>query len=195
MDQVTIPTAIPGSYQRLGYKTLALFIFQRSMSAFVSLLVSLGLFLLFNSNVPVSYSIPGSFTINIHKLSREGALLCFGLFFVFLALAFVVGWLIYINYQFQLDDDALKIKRGILTKEVIAIPYRQIQNVDVRRDVLYLVFGLSELVILTAGHEDKNDTQNEAEGILPAIDKNLAEKIQEDLLRRANVEKVTPADK
>lgn len=112
---------------------------------------------------------------------------------VFLVTAFV-GWLVYVNYKFCLGDNALKIKRGIFNKEEIAVPYRQIQDATIERDLSYQMFGLSRLTILTAGHEEAGET-GEAEGILPALDKDVAEKIRDELLRRANVERVQNVQK
>ncbi len=193
MDETTAPKN--DAYEHLGYKTLVLFILERSVIPFGALLFSLVMFVLFNLQLPGNYNVVGSFTVNLHELVQQGALLGFEFFFISFLIAIFIGWLNYINYRFQLDEDALKIKRGILNKEVVAIPYRQIQNVDVERSFGYLILGLSKLVILTAGHEDKGDAQDESEGVLPALDKDLADRIQEELLRRANVEKVIPADK
>ena len=73
-------------------------------------------------------------------------------------------------------EDSFKIKRGILSKTENAIPYRQMQNVDVERSFMFQMLGLSRLIILTAGHEDeKIKTGDEAEGVIPAIDSKLAD--------------------
>ncbi len=54
------------------------------------------------------------------------------------------------------------------------------------------MIGLSRIVILTAGHEeDEKPGDDDSEGILPALDKDLAEWMQAELLKRANVQKVT----
>jgi uncharacterized membrane protein YdbT with pleckstrin-like domain len=117
---------------------------------------------------------------------------CFALFGIFFLLSFFIAWLTYVTYQFALTEDALRIKRGILNKEEIAIPYRQIQDVDINRSLNFQMMGLSRIVILTAGHEEdpKAPDFGEAEGVLPALDKDLAEWFQGELLRRANVQKV-----
>jgi putative membrane protein len=114
------------------------------------------------------------------------------LFVIVFAITILIAWLIYKNYKYCLGDDSLKIKRGILNKEEVAIPYRQIQDVDLRRDLTFQMIGLSQIVILTAGHdEDEKPGDDDTEGILPALDKDLAEWLQAELLKRANVQKVT----
>ena len=54
------------------------------------------------------------------------------------------------------------------------------------------MIGLSQVVIITAGHEENEKPgDDDTEGILPALDKDLAEWLQAELLKRANVQKVT----
>jgi len=113
-----------------------------------------------------------------------------GLFVISFLVIFLIAWLIYVNYKFMLGDDSLKIKRGILNKEEVAMPYRHIQDVDIERDLSFQMMGLSRIVILTAGQEEEKNKDDESEGILPAMDKDLAEWLQAELLKRANVQKV-----
>lgn len=179
------------TYQKLGNKTLAIFVLQRIGAPLVLCLVSIGLL-----------SIQGESFINQIPIPDFGKYVsivawgCFTLFVIFFGLAFLIAWLVYINYKFALGDNSLKIKRGILNKEEIAIPYRQIQDVDITRDISFQLLGLSRIVILTAGHEDgpnedEAGEQGQSEGYLPALDKELAEWLQAELLKRANVQKVT----
>ena len=87
-------------------------------------------------------------------------------------------------------EDSFKIKRGVLSKTENAIPYRQIQNVDIERSLMFQMLGLSRLIILTAGHEDESiKGENESEGVIPAIDQKLAEWLQTELLKKADVQK------
>ena len=54
------------------------------------------------------------------------------------------------------------------------------------------LWGVARLAILTAGHEEaKEGEEDDSEGVLPAIDRELAESLQTELLKRADVEKVT----
>ena len=88
-----------------------------------------------------------------------------------------------------MTEDSFKIKRGVFSKTENAIPYRQIQNVDIERSLTFQMLGLSRLIILTAGHEDESPKRvsfgsDESEGIIPAIDQKLAGWLQTELLRR-----------
>jgi uncharacterized membrane protein YdbT with pleckstrin-like domain len=179
------------TYQKLGGKTLTIFVLQRIGAPFVLLLVSIGLFAIQGESFVTQIPIP-----NFAKYINLAAWACLVLFAIFFLLAFLIAWFIYTNYKFALGDNSLKIKRGILNKEEIAIPYRQIQDVDIDRDLSFQMMGLSRLVILTAGHEDTPDSgddpaeKGQSEGYLPALDKDLAEWLQTELLKRANVQKV-----
>ena len=42
---------------------------------------------------------------------------------------------------FLMADDSFKIKRGFLSKTENAIPYRQIQNVDIERSFMFQMLG------------------------------------------------------
>ena len=179
------------TYRTLGRKTLAIFIFQRMGAPVILLLASVGLFILQAQSFLASVPIP-----NFATYIDFAAWACLALFAIFFLFAFLISWLIYTNYKFALGDNSLKIKRGILSKEEIAIPYRQIQDVDIDRDLSFQMLGLSRISILTAGHEDKPAEDEpagsaESEGVLPALDKDLAEWLQTELLKRANVQKVT----
>lgn len=185
------PTTHPGVpeevYHTMGKKTFWIFLLQRIHAAFILLLVTIVLFVLsgqaFLASTPVG---------NLTSYAELGAWIGLGLFLVVFAITLFVAWLIYKNYKFCLGDDSLKIKRGILNKEEVAIPYRQIQDVDIRRDLSFQMLGLSRIVILTAGHEeDEKPGDDDTSGILPALDKDLAEWMQAELLKRANVQKVT----
>jgi len=177
-------------YQMLGKKAFWLFFLQISPAAFILLLISIVLFIF--SFQP--FLIDTSFG-NLQKYDLGATLITFILSLLIGAIAFAFAWLIYKNYVFLMADDSFKIKRGILNKTENAIPYRQIQNVDIERSFIFQMFGLSRLIILTAGHEDETpkgtpSVSDEAEGIIPAIDKNLAEMLQTELLKRAEIQKV-----
>jgi uncharacterized membrane protein YdbT with pleckstrin-like domain len=179
------------TYHTLGNKTLAIFVIQRIQAALILLIVGLVLLVLegqsFLSQIPIPNF--GQYV----GLAAETCFILFGFFFIF---AFLIAWLIYINYKYMLSADSLKILRGILNKEEIAIPYRQIQDVDIDRNLSLRMMGVSRIVILTAGHEDgpgskdDPDEHGQSEGYLPALDRDLAEWLRDELLRRTNVQKV-----
>jgi uncharacterized membrane protein YdbT with pleckstrin-like domain len=181
-------TTIPGDhYHTLGRTTLWMFVLARIQPAVVLLILSVGLFVVSQQAFPASGTFAG---VGYYALLGSG--ICLLLFILVFAILVLLGWLVYKNYTFALAEDSLKIRRGIMSKEEIAIPYRQIQDVDIERDFSFQMLGLSKIVILTAGHEDeKSADDDESEGVLPAIDKDLASWLQGELLKRADVQKVS----
>ena len=174
----------PG-YQKLGKRTLWLMMSEQLAPSVIMLLAAAFL---------TVAQLSGVFSKTI--LAPWGIYLVIGAWlitvFVFL-ITFFVTYLVYDNYLFMLDEYALKIRRGIIGKEEIAIPYRQIQDVDIEQSIGDRMWGVARLVILTAGREDEKnpDAGTESEGIFPALARDLAESLQAELLKRTNVQKVS----
>lgn len=96
------------------------------------------------------------------------------------------GWLEHHFYRFVLGPDAFHIRHGVLHKREMTVTYDQIQTVDIQRSLLFLILGLSRLVVLSAGHENVHNPEAQAEGILPILDKTVAEKLRTELAKRSN---------
>ena len=130
--------------------------------------------------------------IGSNALVGQATVALWVLFLIGVVYAFIVGALIYSNYTFSLEDDAFKIRRGVISKKETAIPYRQIRDVNIERSLAQQLAGVSKLVILTVGEE--SDSRNVSESVLPEvdnIDKKLAIIFQAELLKRANVQKIS----
>src|ERR1035441_4836315 len=160
MDET--PTTHPGVpeevYHTMGKKTFWIFFLQRMHASFILLLLTIVLFVLSQQAFLAKLSIT-----NLADYTMMAAWICLALFIVALAITFLIAWFVYSTYKFCLGDDSLKIKRGILNKEEVAIPYRQIQDVDIDRDLSFQLMGLSRIIILTAGQEDRPGEGDPAE--------------------------------
>ncbi|HUD03979.1 MAG TPA: PH domain-containing protein [Candidatus Paceibacterota bacterium] len=103
--------------------------------------------------------------------------------------------LIYRSYTFSIGEDAFKITKGIFAKKETAIPYRQIRDVNIERSFYQRLCGVSKLIVLTPGSGTAPAGGFSAsESVLPIIDnidKRRAVTLQAELLRRANIQKVT----
>jgi uncharacterized membrane protein YdbT with pleckstrin-like domain len=187
MDAIKSATINFGpEYHRLGTKTFFLFLIDRVKFAVIALVVSVALFILSGENFLAAA--PAG---DVRPYAVLAGWILLGIAVIAFLIALLVSWFIYKNYTFCLDVDALKIKRGVITKDEIAIPYRHITDIDIERDLTYQALGMSRLVILTAGHEDEPRPEGESEGILPGLDKDFAEALQTELLKRTSVERVT----
>lgn len=74
------------------------------------------------------------------------------------------------------DRDDLLLRRGILFRHQVAVPYGRIQYVDIRQGPLQRYFGITQIVITTAG----GGTASTFEG-LPLEE---AERLRDDLTQR-----------
>lgn len=169
------------TYNRLGSKTYWYFLSEKLSVAtgffFLAVIISAARFI---SQVPAS----------LHPFLGLAGVISFAIFIISLIVAFVSATLMYKSHGYALTDDALKIKQGFISEIEIAIPYRQIQNVSIERTFSEKTMGLSRIIISTAGHDDPNTQFDESRGILPAMDKIKAVELQNELLKRADVQKV-----
>lgn len=103
------------------------------------------------------------------------------IFFILLIITYIWAKLTYYFFRYELTNDSLKTEYGIISKTYTSIPYKRIQNVDISRRVIDRFLGLSNLQIYTAGYGA--DT---SEGFLPGVEKNQAEIIRDELIKRAD---------
>lgn len=168
-------------YQTLGKRTYWLFFSKWLETPFAFFVVAIGISIVRRmSLVPVPYQ----------RMAAIMSLVCFGIAVLTFCITFFIARFAYRSQGFSFAQDAFKIRKGIFTKEEIAIPYRQIQNVDIQRTFTQQVAGVSTLIIVTAGSDDDATPHNESKGILQTIDKDIAVILQEELLKRADVQKV-----
>ena len=173
--------------QRLGIKVFYYYLSQKILVGFLLLLVS---FFIYSSKDGLISKMMILFPLSIASSIFSYFI---GVLYIVALLLIIIGslisWLDYISCDFTLDENAFIIRRGILNKKEISIPYRQIQDIDIEQTFNNKMMGVSKLVILTAGN-DNNDKEGESEGIFQVIDSNIAEKMRADILERANIQEV-----
>jgi len=116
------------------------------------------------------------------------------LFILYVALCYFIAKLTYKYWKYELGEDAFKKESGIIWKKYISIPYERIQNVDIYRGVFARILGLSDVQIQTAGSSAVYYGRGGlagmgAEGRLPGINKDIAEKLRDELIKRAKESK------
>lgn len=114
-------------------------------------------------------------------LSIFGIYLGIGLYILLIVLGVVWAKAAYNNYLYELRDDGFRKESGVIIKRYVTIPYERIQNVDIVRGVWARALGLSDLQIQTAGQS----LPVVAEGRLPALQPEVAEKLRDELVKRA----------
>lgn len=109
---------------------------------------------------------------------------------VFVIIFFVIGEiyarLSYRFWGYEFAKNELKIEKGIIWKTYKSIPYERIQNIDINRGIIARIIGFSSLNIQTAGYSaiQTNRGFQHAEGYIPAVPREEAEKIRDFLIKR-----------
>ena len=85
----------------------------------------------------------------------------------------------------MLDEFSFHVQRGILSKSDIAIPYKQIQNVNREQNFNEKMLGIAHVVIETAGTDD-SESNAKSEGVLPILNSALATSLEKELLKRTS---------
>lgn len=96
---------------------------------------------------------------------------------VFLTLFFagtVHSILRYRIWRYQIREDSLYLKRGVITRVHTVVPFSRLQHVDTQRAALERLMGLSTLVVYTAGSRG-------ADVSIPGLKPEEAEELQGSL--------------
>ncbi|MFA6601982.1 MAG: PH domain-containing protein [Candidatus Paceibacterota bacterium] len=189
--------------QRLGSKAFVLIFLRKIAPAFAILIVAytiiiFGSYLEQGLNTSIFLGIsPESTYFSASKMIEWLVSGLFVLAFILFIIGYVVAQLTYINYTITIEEFNLKLKRGIFNLEAVSIPFRQMQDINIVRSIMYRFFGLSRIIIDSAGHEEI-DERNETNIILDPIDRELGEQIFRCLQRKIGVQVVetdTKADR
>ena len=130
----------------------------------------------------------GEFSLSLLNWFWGIILLSFLAFLAFVVLCFVWAKLTYRFYRYELTDAGFRKELGVIYKKYVTIPYDRIQNVDIYRGILARILGLSDLNIQTAGMSAADASHvmfgGGSEGRLPALSREVAEQLRDELIRR-----------
>ena len=109
---------------------------------------------------------------------------------VYIGLIIVVGEMYarmaYNRWFYEFTPDQLIFERGIIWKKYTNIPYERIQNVDITRGIVARILGFSTVNIQTAGFSYTPNRNAFAEGYIPAVSVEEAEKIREFVIKKVS---------
>jgi uncharacterized membrane protein YdbT with pleckstrin-like domain len=175
-----------GAYYAPGSKVLSFFIINRSLPLVVVFaLLAIGASVL-ESVVAKSSMLVGVLPFPATAITQYGLPIVIGLGVLLVLITTVSAWTEYKSVKFMFDDFAFHIQRGIFSKNEIAIPYRQVQNVSHTQSMNERMWGIAHVVVETAGTDEKGSAA-QSDGILPVLDTDLAISLQAELLKRASV--------
>lgn len=89
-------------------------------------------------------------------------------------------------WGFRLDDDALFLVRGVLTRTDTSVPYVRVQHVDTTRGPIERTAGLASVVVYTAGSRGADIT-------IPGLRPERATELRERLRDLAGESEATDA--
>src|SRR6056297_1037726 len=89
-------------------------------------------------------------------------------------------------WRFELQDDALFLVRGVVTRTDTSVPYVRVQHVDTRRGPIERTAGLSSVVVYTAGSRGADIT-------IPGLRPERATELRERLRDLAGESEATDA--
>jgi len=117
------------------------------------------------------------------RIQSGKADLTFWFFLIFLLvvgliLGYAIAWVRLFTYT--LEENEIKVEHGVISKSYDAIPYSRIQNVGLERGLLERMVGLTTVDIQTAG----SSVHGSAEGKIPGITKQSAEKLRAEIMER-----------
>lgn len=164
--------------QKLPSQSVRLFFLQYFFIWILPYLFLNGVFFLGQAaeEINISYALIASLSISV--------------FLILLAFSYMWSRLTVHYYRYELTDMGFKKESGVIFKQYVTIPYNRIQNVDIYRGILARLLGLSDLQIQTAGTSASMGKYGMAgtgaEGRLPGLFKEEAEKIRDELIRRTN---------
>ena len=104
------------------------------------------------------------------------------IFFGWLALLVLSGWLIYWrpprlyrSWGYRIDDRVLETRSGLLFQVTRLLPLGRVQHVDLQRGPLERAFGLASLVLHTAGTHEATTT-------IPGLEAGAAASLRDHLV-------------
>ena len=102
-----------------------------------------------------------------------------------IVIAEIYAKMAYNRFFYEFTPTNLKVERGVIWKRYTNVPYERVQNVDIHRGIIARMCGFSTVAIQTAGFSyGPRRRGGGAEGSLPAVSVEAAEKIRDFLMSK-----------
>jgi len=106
------------------------------------------------------------------------------LLIIYVILIEIYSRMAYNRFFYEFSENQLIIEKGIIWKRYSNIPYQRIQNIDITRGIIARFFGFSTILIQTAGYSGAHNNNFFAEGYIPAVSFDEAEKIRKFVIKK-----------
>ena len=108
------------------------------------------------------------------------------LFIVYLVLLFIWTILYYNSYKYELTEDSLKQQFGVISRKYVAVPYDNVQDVDIDQNIAMRILGIATISVETASKdpgEEKSGTS------LFAVSIAEAKYLRDEIMKRVDAHK------
>lgn len=123
----------------------------------------------------IGASVIGGFSYAFHALIIQLSLtIILGVTVMAAIIGCVHAILRYRAWGFAVEDDALYLDRGVLTKVQTSVPFVRVQHVDTERGPIARMLGIASVVVYTAGSRS-------ADVAIPGLSPDRATKLRERL--------------
>ncbi len=129
-------------------------------------------------------------SVNADLINRVGNILTGALFllsFVIIIFGVLINVLHHMSTTYELMDNAFKMRKGLISRDEILIPYKQIQAVNIDQSIWHRIIGLANLSVLSAGNTSQG---GESDEVFKNVDIPVAKYLQTELLKRSNIQEV-----
>lgn len=132
------------------------YLLKLQLSVILMIVLFVGFMMIFA--IPISIDEPGAGLIY--------ALVWLGLGGLGVIITLVLAGPYYRSLQYEILEDEVIVRAGIITKSVKHVPYRTVTNLTVKRGILDRIFGLGTLNIQTAGMSGTNTAEESLVGLI-----------------------------
>jgi len=113
---------------------------------------------------------------------------------------FMVGWLIIMlpiliwipaffrSLEYSIDNEAVKIKKGVFWRKIVTVPYKKITNIDITQGPVQRRFNIGIIHVQTAGAGGAESSKAELKmcGVrdLKGLKESIMEKVRDDSISK-----------
>lgn len=180
------------SYQKLSWKTFFITLLQNSLTAITLSFVWLAIIFLKTLDMKSFLTLPNSEEVIVSTTRILDIIIVLGLAIVLIlwVVAIIRTFVKHITFYFMLSSHGISIKTGLIHINETTVPYRHIENVDINQPLIYRLFGMCKLDIVTGGEDDDLKNKHTLDVQFPIIEKTLADDIKKEMFERSNAQVV-----
>jgi membrane protein YdbS with pleckstrin-like domain len=180
------------TYQRLSWKTFFITLLQNSLTPIMFSFIWIVLVILKTVDIKLLLPLPDSTEIieTFTKLLDFTIVFGLGVILLFWLIVIIRTLINYLTFYFMLGPNSIGIKKGLIHIDENMIPYRHIENIEINQPLIYRIFGMCRLHILTGGEDKDIEHSHTMEINFPILEKIIADDIKTEIFERTHIKVV-----